>query len=156
MGKGKRAKKKENIGGKIFIFILLIVVLFATIILGKKFIGNRETKENNTISSNKGTEYDAIISYYDEDEGRKININDGQIYNKSIIVLYSKGTAKISKDNQTYTAYNGEELKDGTYTIIVEGEDGTSTKRAFIIDTQPPKIIGVDQEVYKTRKRYRI
>lgn len=148
MGKGKRAKKKKISIGKIFLSIFLIFIIVVVIIGILKIIDKyiNKAEADNTVYN--ASEYDPIISYYDEKEGRKITINEKEVYNKEFSVLYSKGTASISEDGKNYKTYNDEILTDGTYTIIVKADDGTASRKTFSIDTKPPTIIGIKEDVY--------
>lgn len=100
----------------------------------------------------KVTDYAPTISYYNDDN-LKTEITDGQVFCKHIAVVYNKGTATIKEQNDvSYRAYNGETLEDGTYTIKVVAEDGTSSQKTFIIDTLPPVVTGIKAGRFKTVK----
>ena len=100
----------------------------------------------------KVTDYAPTISYYNDDN-LKTEITDGQVFCKHIAVVYNKGTATIKEQNDvSYRVYNGETLEDGTYTIKVVAEDGTSSQKTFIIDTLPPVVTGIKAGRFKTVK----
>lgn len=92
-------------------------------------------------------DYPPTISYYDED-GAKVILNDNKVFNYYPVVFFNRGTAKLIKDGSIVT-YAEEELSDGTYTITVTADDGTSTTRNFIVDTKAPVISGVRNGRYK-------
>lgn len=155
MSKGKRAKKNKKV--KLFwpilvIFIIIMIIILYMKISKNKLENNNNDNNNDNIVISENNENAPIISYYDKTEGRKIEIKDKQVYNKKISVLYSKGSARISEDGKNFREYTDETLSDGTYTILVEAEDGGSAKRVFTIDTLAPKILGVEQDTYDSKK----
>ena len=93
------------------------------------------------------TDFPPVISYYDE-YGAKVILNDNKVFNYYPVVFFNRGTAKLIKDGNIVT-YAEEELSDGTYTITVTADDGTSTTRNFIVDTKAPVISGVRTGRYK-------
>ena len=93
------------------------------------------------------TDFPPVISYYDE-YGAKVILNDNKVFNYYPVVFFNRGTAKLIKDGNIVT-YAEEELSDGTYTITVTADDGTSTTRNFIVDTKAPAISGVRTGRYK-------
>lgn len=140
----KHMEKIERKKDKIHIIFLIIAIIIIAIAIGMIII-KTNTKDDfrNYISTETGNE--PIIKYYDERKAENIEILEGKVINKKIIVKYDKGKAQISKNNGKFEDYKSQELSDGKYTIIVVGNDETVTRRNFEIDTLPPELIGIDK-----------
>ena len=85
--------------------------------------------------------------YYLDENNLKMEIGEVQdgkmpVYNDYITVMCDQENTKmyIQKDKEEEKEYNGELLKDGTYTIRVEGQYIETTQRTFLIDTIPPEV----------------
>lgn len=155
MSKGKRAKKKEKSIGKIFLFLVFVIMIVLVVILVQKMLNTKPKIEGDNISStNTGNE--PIISYYDEKEKINVPIEDNKVLNKYVRIAYSKGNAKISKNGADYVSYDDEVMQDGTYTFVVEADDGTVSKRTFVIDTKAPVVIGVENDIYNTERTIKL
>lgn len=110
---------------------------------------NEEDSIVNTAPIRTG-EVPPYIAYFDEEKNARVDIENNQVFRKSMAVYFNKGTAKIKeeKDNE-FREYNSEEvLKDGNYTIKVEAEDGMAEVK-FIIDTKEPVITGIKSGFYE-------
>lgn len=141
--------KKEN--GKIATIIIFVIIIIMAIVIGiiiKNKKGNIDY--SNYTQTNTGNE--PVVSYFDKQEGVGQEIENNQIITKKVEISYNKGSAKISKDGEKYTDYNGETLADGKYIMVVIGDDETITKKEFEVDTMPPAIIGVEQAKYNTER----
>ena len=86
--------------------------------------------------------------YYLDDNDLKVEIEENQdgkipVYNDYLTIMCDKENVNmyIQKDEEEEKAYNGELLKDGTYTIRVEGQNIETTQRRFLIDTIPPEVV---------------
>lgn len=143
----KRNKKKPILPIILIILIVIIVVFFIVWIIFKNINseGNEISKYNST-----NTDHDPKVTYYDEENGERKEIEENQVFNKKIVACYDKGKAIISKDGEEFKDYELEKLEQGKYTLVVLGEDKTITKRSFEVDIVPPKIIGVKEEIYDT------
>lgn len=139
----KHMEKIEEKKDKIHIIFLIIAIIIILIAIGMIIIKTNTEKDfSNYNSTNTGNE--PIIRYYDDDEAENVEITEGKVINKKIVIKYSKGKAQISKNNGKFEDYNSQKLSDGKYTIIVVGNDETITKRNFEIDTLPPEVIGLN------------
>ena len=95
------------------------------------------------------TEYPPVISYYDED-GAKAILTDDKIFRYRPIIIFNRGqVSSFKKDGQTAVFVENEKLTDGEYEITVDGGDGTSTTRTFIVDTTAPVITGISTGRYQ-------
>ena len=112
-----------------------------------KITDSSENESEEIVRTVRVTDFPPVISYYDE-YGAKVILNDNKVFNYYPVVFFNRGTAKLIKDGNIVT-YAEEELSDGTYTITVTADDGTSTTRNFIVDTKAPVISGVRTGRYK-------
>ena len=64
------------------------------------------------------------------------------VYNDYLTIMCDEENVRmyIQKDGEDEKEYNGELLKDGIYTIRVEGQYITTTQRKILIDTIPPEV----------------
>lgn len=153
---------------KVIIMIVIILTIVGLGIIGFLYKENiinfvqenilktqtNKEEEKNTINENTAPIRTGIappyIAYFDEEKDARVDINNNQVFRRSMAVYFDKGTAKIKeeKDND-FRDYTSEEiLKDGNYTIKVEAEDGT-TEVKFIIDTKEPVITGIKSGFYE-------
>lgn len=148
---------------KVVIAIVIILTILAIGAIGYlhkdsiiSFVQNNilKTENNEDIIENTAPirtgDAPPYIAYFDEGKNARVDIENNQVFRKSMAVYFDKGTAKIKeeKDND-FREYNSEEvLKDGNYTIKVEAEDGSAEVK-FIIDTKEPVITGIKSGFYE-------
>lgn len=148
---------------KVVIAIVIILTILAIGAIGYlhkdsiiSFVQNNilKTENNEDIIENTAPirtgDAPPYIAYFDEGKNARVDIENNQVFRKSMAVYFDKGTAKIKeeKDND-FREYTSEEvLKDGNYTIKVEAEDGSAEVK-FIIDTKEPVITGIKSGFYE-------
>lgn len=148
---------------KVVIAIVIILTILAIGAIGYlhkdsiiSFVQNNilKTENNEDIIENTAPirtgDAPPYIAYFDEGKNARVDIENNQVFRKSMAVYFDKGIAKIKeeKDND-FREYNSEEvLKDGNYTIKVEAEDGSAEVK-FIIDTKEPVITGIKSGFYE-------
>lgn len=150
------------------VVIIITIIIVAIVIVGfiyrdniMSFIDNSilntekaPNEDENSKNSNEGPiktgNAPPYIAYFDEERNARVDINNNQVFRKSMSVYFNKGTAKIKEEKENnFRDYTSEEvLKDGSYTIKVEAEDG-STEVNFIIDTKEPVITGIKSGFYE-------